>query len=77
MILQHETQLERIVFPLKNGGNSIIEVGINDVESIRVQMQNGQMAPVPWFEVIYVDGRIQLWNAHHCEGITLVEIASA
>jgi hypothetical protein len=73
MIMQHGTKLERIIFPGANGPESVIAVGVNDVIDISVQMQNGQVAPVPWFEVLFSNGRRQLWNAAHCEGVTLLE----
>lgn len=71
MILQHGQEIERIIFPATPIEQQVIAIGQHGVIDIRVQMQNGQMAPVPWFEVLYENGSQQLWNAAHCEGITL------
>ena len=71
MIMQEGLLIERIVFPPTSEGISVIVTGENDVNKITVSMQNGQMAPVPWFEVLYKDGKTQLWNGALVEGITL------
>ncbi len=47
--------------------------GSADVISLRITMQNGQMAEVPWLEVFYTDGRRTLFNLALVEGVQISE----
>ena len=38
-------------------------------DEIRVSMEYGQMAGVPWFEVIKNEKVLSKWNAMHCLGV--------
>lgn len=46
------------------------QVGIT-CKSITVSMENGQMAEVPWFEIVDNNDVITLWNAALVEGVEL------
>ena len=41
------------------------------VESITVVMENGQMAAVPWFEVVYSSGHVCKYNGALVEGVCI------
>lgn len=57
----------RVIF-LTDGASIRSEV---DCDSIVVSLESGQMACVPWFDVI-VDGKVKTrWNAALVEGVEL------
>ena len=61
---QGQDNILTICFP---DGDELTVTGEND--KIRVEMENGQWAGVPWFEVV-VDGKIKSkWNAANCQGV--------
>jgi hypothetical protein len=64
MSFEQGDNLEAINF--KSG--EFIRVGKN-CDSIIVSMENGQMAPVPWFEVWKEGKLVSKWNAAQTEGV--------
>ena len=50
-----------------------VEVGEFGCLSITVVMENGQMAPVPWFVTEMEDGSSYKYNGAHVEGIQLLK----
>ncbi len=54
-----------------DGSSSYFKVGEFDVERITVEMENGQMAGVPWFAV-WKEGKIvSKWNGALLGGVEL------
>ncbi|MCH8135851.1 MAG: hypothetical protein IIB77_07730 [Proteobacteria bacterium] len=51
-----------------------LTAGSGENKSITVRMQNGQMASVPWAEVIHTDGRKTLYNLALAEGVTVHDV---
>lgn len=63
-------KLKRLVF----SNNEVLVIGAGPVgdciTDIRVSMENGQIAPVPWFVVTWNSGKTQKWNGALVEGVT-------
>lgn len=56
---------------LPDGGR--YEVASCGITSIAVQMENGNMAPVPWARVRCEDGRVTLVNLAHAECVVFAD----
>lgn len=69
--LEEGVRLSQVVLP----GGRIWEVDVNfgPVESITVQMENGQMAPVPFARVLLRDRRVELVNLATVESVIFAE----
>jgi len=65
-LLRENQKLESIWW-----SDGLITVGNNGVEYILVSMESGQMGMVPWVEVIFEDGRVNLYNLALCKGVQL------
>lgn len=51
----------------------LVEAGLDDCREIKVQMEPGQMGPVPHALIIYRGGRVRLYNLAHCEGVEFLD----
>ena len=64
-ILQEGFEIESVTLP----SGQVLEVGNDDVESIDVADQRGDMGMIPYVRVIYCDKSTLLIDARQCHGI--------
>ena len=68
----HEFQQDQPIKAIFFQDEGVLRIGENECKSITVCMENGQMAGVPWFEVIKKNGEITKWNGALIEGVELI-----
>lgn len=68
----YEGQKLKAIF-FDDDDESVFDSTTDNIKSITVVMENGQMAPVPWALVVDADNRETKWNIALLAGVELME----